>query len=95
MSTLSKAINAEYREIVQRLELQGHLSMPFGEKLKSENMFSIRIIHAGNVRVFYVYGKNDLIYGIYGYVKTTRAIPIAELKQARKLARALKQMGLI
>ena len=34
MSEQSEAINAEYIEIVQKLETEGMLSMPYGEKLK-------------------------------------------------------------
>ena len=95
MSMQSKEINEEYREIVLKLESEGHLLMPFGEKLKGENLFAIRVINAGNVRIFYVYGKEQFIYGIHGYVKTTRKIPHVELKHVRRLAKELKQAGLI
>jgi len=95
MSTQSVEINDEYREIVRRLEAEGRLSMPFGEKLRGENLFAIRVINAGNVRVFYVYGKGNNIFGIHGYVKKTQTIPQYELQQAHKLARTLKQAGLI
>ncbi|MCR5380282.1 MAG: type II toxin-antitoxin system RelE/ParE family toxin [Lentisphaeria bacterium] len=47
------------------------------------------------MRVFYVYGKEDNVYGIYGYVKKSQKIPISELEQARKLVRELKQARLI
>ena len=46
----SAEINAEYRELVLKLETEGRLSMPFGEKLKGEDLFAIRVINAGNVR---------------------------------------------
>ena len=91
----SAEINAEYRAIVLKLETEGRLSMPFGEKLKGEDLFAIRVINVGNVRVFYVYGKADTIYGIHGYTKKTQTIPQKELKQARRMAKALKQVGLI
>jgi len=89
------AIQDEYRAMVDMLETDGRLSMPFGEKLQGENLFAIRVIHAGNVRVFYVYGKNDIVYGLSGYVKKTQIIPMAELDLARKIAKLLKQGGLI
>ena len=95
MSGQNAAVNAEYREIVRRLELDGRLSMPFGEKLKGENLFAIRIINAGNVRVFYVYGKGDNIYGIHGYVKKTRTIPQCEIRLARRFVKEIKEAGLI
>ena len=95
LSGQSAEINAEYREIVLKLETEGCLSMPFGEKLKDGNLFAIRVINAGNVRVFYVYGKANTIYGIHGYTKKTQSIPQKELKQARRIVKALKQAGLI
>ena len=96
LSGQSSEINAEYREIVLKLETEGRLSMPFGEKLKGEeDLFAIRVINAGNVRVFYVYGKADNIYGIHGYTKKTQSIPQKELKQARQIVKALKHAGLI
>ena len=95
MSTQSEDINAEYKEIVQRLEIEGRLSMPYGEKLKDENFFAIRIINAGNVRVFYIYGKDDNVYGIHGYVKTSMTIPKNEKKHARKVIKEMKKAGLI
>ena len=95
MATQNEEINAEYREIVLKLEREGNLSMPFGEKLKGESLFVIRVIKAGNVRVFYVYGKEDNVYGIHGYVKKTRAIPKCELKYARKLVKEMNQAGLL
>ena len=52
-------------------------------------------INAGNVRVFYVYGKADNIYGIHGYTKKTQSIPQKEFKQARQIVKALKHAGLI
>lgn len=95
MSTRSEDVNAEYQVIVQKLEQAGYLSMPHGEKICGDNLFAIRIINAGNVRVFYVYGRGNTIYGLRGYVKTPQKIPTHELRQARKLAKELKQAGLI
>jgi phage-related protein len=85
---------AEYRQIVEELEISGRLEMPFGEKV-SGALFAIRVIQAGNIRVFYVYGIADEIYGIYGYVKTTRAIPQKEMNHADKIIKLLRKEGLI
>ena len=41
------------------------------------------------MRIFYVYGTDDFIYGIHAYVKKTRQIPKQEIALARKLAKAL------
>lgn len=88
-------MRTEYLAIVDMLEKDGRLVMPFGEKIEGENLFAIRVIRAGNVRVFYVYGNADRIYGIYGYVKKTQEIPEHDLKQAKRICKALKKGGLI
>jgi phage-related protein len=95
MSLQSEEVQDEYKDIVNKLETEGRLSMPYGEKLSGENLFAIRVIHAGNVRVFYVYGKDNRIWGLYGYEKKTMNIPHHELVLARKIARELKQGGVI
>ena len=41
------------------------------------------------MRVFYVYGADDFVYGIHAYVKKTRQIPKQEIALARKLAKVL------
>ena len=83
-----KEVKAEYELIVNKLQENGRLVMPFGEKVENK-LFAIRVVRAGNIRVFYVYGLDDKIYGIYGYVKKTRSIPQKELKQARKILKLL------
>jgi len=95
MAVQSQEILDEYRAIVLKLELGGKLEMPFGEKITGENLFAIRIIHAGNIRISYVYGKGNQIYGLSAYEKKTQEIPLHELKLARKIAALLKQRGLI
>ncbi len=91
MATQEEAIRDEYDNIVRELEINGRLSMPTGEKLTGENLYAIRIIQAGNVRVFYVYGHEDKVYGIHGYVKKTQQIPVKELEIARKIAKILRK----
>ncbi len=92
----SEEVNAEYALIVKTLEENGRLEMPFGEPLASRyHLHAIRIIKAGNIRVFYVYGKNDRVFGLHAYVKKTQQIPVHERKTAQKLASQLKQRGLI
>ena len=95
MAQQTQDVQDEYLGIVDKLEKEGRLQMPFGEKIKGKNLFAIRVINAGNVRVFYVYGKNDRVFGISGYQKTTRTIPRCELKLARKISKALKKEGVI
>ena len=88
-------IKQEFNHIVWQLENNGSLEMPYGEKIAQENLFAIRIIQTGNIRVFYVYGKHDLIYGIHAYVKKTQQIPEKELKEARRIVKALNAGGLL
>ena len=89
----SQDIADEYGEIVEMLETQGRLSMPFGEKISGKNLFAIRVIQAGNVRVFYVYGIEDRIYGFYAYHKKTQKIPLSEMKKAEKTVKILRKAG--
>jgi len=42
-----------------------------------------------------VYGKENKIYGIHGYVKKTREIPKHELDIASKICKELKKSSLI
>ena len=89
MSQQPDSVRIEYDLIVEKLEAEGRLAMPEGEKIAGENLFVIRVIRAGNVRVFYVYGADDFVYGIHAYVKKTRQIPKQEIALARKLAKVL------
>ena len=58
-------------------------------------MFAIRVVQAGNIPVFYVYGSNDRVWGIHGYVKKTEKIPENELREARKVLKKLIQGGYV
>lgn len=91
----SAAAREEYAAIVDELETTGALRMPLGEKIAGENLFAIRVIQAANIRVFYVYGRDDKVFGIHGYVKKSQKIPLNHLEQAKRVARALRQKGLL
>jgi phage-related protein len=90
----NEGINKEYKVIINILELEGRLTAPLGEKV-NKTLFAIRIIQTGNVRVFYLYGKENYIYGIHAYVKKSKEIPIKEIKIATKIAKELKKENLI
>lgn len=94
MQSQSKKIQQEYADIVDELERNGRLSMPTGEKVDL-TLFAIRVIQAGNVRVFYVYGKENNIYGLHGYVKKTQQIPAKEKTLAEKIVKQLRKEGLL
>ena len=87
------AVKQELNGLIWKLEEDGYLTMPHAEKIEGENMFAIRVIQTGNIRIFYVYGSYDIIYGIHGYVKKTEQIPEKELNQARKILKLLIQGG--
>ena len=86
-------IKQELNGIIWRLEVNGTLVMPYGEKISGENLFAIRVVQAGNIRVFYVYGVNDLIFGIHAYEKKTEQIPDCERKRADRMIKLLQQSG--
>ena len=94
MRTQSGDIKQELNSIIWRLETDGMLEMPYGEKIVGDDdLFAIRVIQAGNIRIFYVYGPGNLIYGIHAYEKKTAQIPKSELKQADKMIKLLKLSG--
>lgn len=95
MREQSGDIKQELNGIIWRLEMNGTLEMPYGEKISGENLFAIRVIQTGNIRVFYVYGVADYVFGIHAYTKKTQAIPEKELNYARKVVRDLQQKGVI
>ena len=85
----------ELNGIIWKLETEGALSMPYAEKLDGENLFAIRVIQAANIRVFYVYGVKDLVFGIHGYTKKTEQIPDCERRKAERMVKLLRQRGAI
>jgi len=89
------SVKQELNGIIWKLEAEGALTMPYAEKLEGENLFAIRIIQAGNVRIFYVYGVADNVFGIHGYVKKTQSIPEKEMRYARKILNQLIQRGFV
>ena len=93
MASMPLDVRGEYGTIIAKLEHEGRLVAPFGEKVEP-GLFAIRVIRAGNVRIFYAYGRGDAIYGLHAYVKKTQKIPMKELEQARRVARSLERQGL-
>ena len=85
----------ELNGIIWKLETEGTLTMPYAEKLEGENLFAIRDIQAANIRIFYVYGIADLVFGIHGYTKTTQDIPEKDKRYARKVLKQLIEGGLV
>ena len=89
-------VKQELNSLIWMLEENGFLEYPYGEKIDGDDdLFAIRVIQTGNIRVFYVYGLYDIVYGIHGYVKKTEKIPKKELKQARTVLKYLIERGLV
>jgi len=95
MRSQPEEVKRELNCIIWKLETEGFLSMPFGEKLSGENLFAIRVMQAANIRIFYAYGVRDFVFGLHGYVKKTQEIPEKELKQAHRVLKQLIQGGYI
>ena len=51
---LPGAVKQELNGLIWKLEEDGYLNMPHAEKIEGENMFAIRVIQTGNIRIFYV-----------------------------------------
>ena len=84
-----EAVQIEYGKIINVLEEMGFLVFPYAEKVEKE-LFAIRLTGLKNIRVFYMYFKDNHIYGIHAYEKKTRKIPDGELKKARKILKLLR-----
>lgn len=95
MREQSGDVKQELNNIVWRLETEGALMMPYGEKISGDDLFAIRVIQAGNIRVFYVYGLNDIVYGVHAYTKKTQTIPREHKEQALKVVKILTAGGFI
>lgn len=78
------------RKIVARLEEDGYLVSPFGEKVESyANLFAIRIVSGKNIRFFYAYAVEDVVWVLSGYEKKRQSIPRDELQKALSIKRSL------
>ena len=92
----SGAVKQELNSIIWVLEQDGYLTYPYGEKIEGDDdLFAIRVMQSGNIRVFYVYGLNDFVFGLHAYVKKTEHIRSKELREARKALHELISGGFI
>jgi phage-related protein len=82
-------VQVKYEKIIDLLEEKGFLISPYGEKVEKD-LFAIRITNPKNIRVFYVYMKNDEAYGIHAYEKKSQKIPDRELNLARKIIKLMR-----
>ena len=80
---------AEYLVMVEKLEEDGYLIEPFAKKLE-KGLFEMRIRRGRQVRVLYCYEDGDLVVGVHAFVKKTQKTPLREMKQARRVAAAIR-----
>ncbi len=67
-------INNEYKVIINILEEEGRLTAPLGEKV-NKTLFAIRIIRAGNVRVFMYTEKKRMFMEFMGILRKPEKFP--------------------
>lgn len=81
---------AEYLSIVDRLELDGYLVEPYAKKLEAD-LFEIRVRRGRQIRVFYFYHEDNLVFGVHAFVKKAQRTPLKELRLARKMVQLIKR----
>lgn len=81
------------RACFARLEEDGFLRSPFGEKVEGQRgLFEIRAKDAaGQYRVFYAYATEAYVVLLSGFVKKTQKTPTAEIQKALRIK---KEIGL-
>jgi len=81
-------ITGQFALLVDKLENNGFLVPPYGKKIVGyENLFEIRILSGGSVRVFYCYQQDDIILGVSGFIKKSQKTPAQEIKKALGIIR--------
>ena len=90
--TMSDAAKMQFVLIRRKLEEDGRLVSPYGEKVEGhDELFAIRIRHGQNARFFYCYAVGDLVWVLSGFEKKTEKTPPAEIRTALKVK---KELGL-
>jgi phage-related protein len=86
----SPECQAEYQNIVDRLEHDGYLVEPYAKKV-GVDLLEIRVRRGRQVRVLYFYHRDDLVFGVHAFVKKTQRAPKYELDQAARVVRSIRQ----
>lgn len=84
-----ESVKNEYLKIVDLLEKNGFLVEPYGKRLEKD-LFEIRIRHGKNIRIFYFYHVDNIVFGVHGFVKKTQQTPRHEIKTAKKIIKSIK-----
>ena len=89
---MNNAAKMQFVLIRRKLEEDGRLVSPYGEKVEGrDDLFAIRIRHGQNVRFFYCYAVEDIVWVLSGFEKKTEKTPPAEIRKALKIK---KELGL-
>lgn len=89
---LSMRSQAELRRLRDKLEEDGRLVSPYGEKVEGHrDLFAIRLVKGQNVRFFYCYDDGVYIWILSGYEKKRQSIPLNEIAKALAIK---KELGL-
>jgi phage-related protein len=86
----SPECQAEYQNIVDRLERDGYLVEPYAKKVGAD-LFEIRARRGRQVRILYFYHRGDLVFGVHAFVKKTQRAPKHELEQAARVMRLIRR----
>jgi phage-related protein len=82
---LPKIVQLKLKGLLEILESEGKLEIPFAKKLsKQEGLFEIRIKHKGQWRVIYAYTINRSIIILNVFLKKTKKTPLKELNKSHK-----------
>ena len=86
---LPEKVQSEFNAAITILEETGMLTMPSGRKL-DENLFEIRVrVSPNQYRMIYCYiGETD-IHILTGFQKKSQKTPLAEIKKAKKVRKAV------
>lgn len=93
LEAIPESAQNNLRACFARLEEDGFLRSPFGEKVEGQSgLFEIRAKDsAGQYRVFYAYATEAYVILLSGFIKKTQKTPPAEIKKALKIK---KEIGL-
>lgn len=88
--TLGAQAQMQFVTIRRKLEEDGRLVSPYGEKVEGhDELFAIRLRQGQNVRFFYCYADGDIVWVLSGFEKKTQKTPPAEIRKALKIKREL------
>ena len=88
--SLGNRTQIELRRVRDKLESDGRLVAPFGEKVEGQKeLFAIRLTKGQNVRFFYCYDDGTYIWILSGYEKKRQCIPKNEIAKALAIKKEL------